>query len=101
MPSFQSEIGEIFSPPIEAQYDDQAIEDFVRSTCKTTYHPVGTCCMGKDRQDSVVDLNLNVHGIKSLAVIDCSVFPSIPSGNTNAPTIAVAEKAAEILIQKT
>jgi choline dehydrogenase len=56
--------------------------------------------MGNNPKDSVVDLNLRVHGIKNLRVIDCSVFPSVPSGNTNAPTIAVAEKAVELLIQQ-
>lgn len=101
MPSFQSEIGEIFSPPVNTHDSDTALEDFVRTTCKTTYHPVGTCRMGADRLVSVVNLNLQVHGVENLAVIDCSVFPSIPSGNTNAPTIAVAEKGVELLIQRT
>ena len=101
MPSFQSEIGEIFSPPLNTHDSDEALEDFVRTTCKTTYHPVGTCRMGMNTDESVVNLNLQVHGIENLAVIDCSVFPSIPSGNTNAPTIAVAEKGVELLIQRT
>ena len=101
MPSFQQEIGEIFSPPKNTHNDDLALEAFVRSTCKTTYHPVGTCRMGTDQCSSVVDLSLQVHSIENLSVIDCSVFPSIPSGNTNAPTIAVAEKGAELLIQRT
>lgn len=101
MPSFQAEISEIFSPPISAQNNALELEEFVRRTCKTTYHPVGTCKMGTNPVDSVVDLNLQVHGINQLTVIDCSVFPSIPSGNTNAPTIAVAEKGVELLIQRT
>ena len=101
MPSFADEIGEIFSPPQETHHDDAALEDFVRSVCRTTYHPVGTCRMGLDPINAVVDLNLQVHGVDHLSVIDCSVFPSIPSGNTNAPTIAVAEKGAELLIQRT
>ena len=57
--------------------------------------------MGIHTTESVVNLNLQVHGVENLAVIDCSVFPSIPSGNTNAPTIAVAEKGVELLIQRT
>ena len=101
MPSLKEEISEVFSPPIAAHHDDQALEQFVRQTCKTTYHPVGTCRMGKSPQDSVVDLELKVHGIERLSVIDCSIFPSIPSGNSNAPTIAVAEKGVEMLIQRT
>ena len=54
--------------------------------------------MGPDAERSVVDLDLRVHGIEGLRVIDCSVFPRLPRGNTNAPTIAVAEKAADLLI---
>lgn len=100
-PSFQQGIAEIFSPPMNTHESDGALEDFIRTTCKTTYHPVGTCRMGIHKHSSVVDLNLQVHGIENLSVIDCSVFPSIPSGNTNAPTIAVAEKGAELLIQLT
>lgn len=101
MPSFQSEISEVFSPPVNIHDNDAALEEFVRSSCKTTYHPVGTCRMGIHTTESVVNLNLQVHGVENLAVIDCSVFPSIPSGNTNAPTIAVAEKGVELLIQRT
>lgn len=100
MPSLAHYVDEVFSPTADRN-DVKAIEDFVRHTCKTTYHPVGTCRMGKDPIDSVVDLNLQVHGIKNLRVIDCSVFPSITSGNTNAPTIAVAEKAVDLLIKQT
>ena len=91
----------MFSPPIAAHHDDQALEQFFRQTCKTTYHPVDTCPMGKSSQDSVVDLELKVHDIERLSVIDCSIFPPIPSGNTNAPRIAVAEKDVEMLIQRT
>lgn len=101
MPSLQQEISDIFSPPPSSHDDEQALEAFVRNTCKTTYHPVGTCRMGREQHNAVVDLNLQVHGIQQLSVIDCSVFPSIPSGNTNAPTIAVAEKGVELLIQRT
>ena len=99
MPSLAGYIDEIFSPAADRD-DLSAIEAFVRQTCKTTYHPVGTCRMGKNELDSVVDLNLKVHGIQNLRVIDCSIFPEIPSGNTNAPTIAVAEKAVDLLIQQ-
>ncbi|NIF21520.1 GMC family oxidoreductase [Candidatus Pantoea multigeneris] len=77
---------------------DDAIEAFVRQTCKTVYHPVGTCRMGTDPKTSVVDLALKVHGIQKLRVVDSSVFPSITSANTNAPVIAVAEKAADLIL---
>ncbi|ENU92041.1 hypothetical protein F971_03134 [Acinetobacter vivianii] len=99
MPSLANYVDQIFSPTADRN-DIKSIEEFIRETCKTTYHPVGTCRMGNNPKDSVVDLNLRVHGIKNLRVIDCSVFPSVPSGNTNAPTIAVAEKAVELLIQQ-
>lgn len=99
MPSLSQYVDEIFAPTADRE-DVKAIEEFVRQTCKTTYHPVGTCRMGQDPKDSVVDLNLKVHGIENLRVIDCSVFPSVTSGNTNAPTIAVAEKAVDLLIQQ-
>lgn len=99
MPSLVGYVDAVFSPAADRD-DLTAIEAFVRQTCKTTYHPVGTCRMGVNQQDSVVDLNLKVHGIHNLRVIDCSIFPEIPSGNTNAPTIAVAEKAVDLLIQQ-
>lgn len=99
-PALLNEIDKIFSPNHTVKRDDTtALEAFVREYCKTTYHPVGTCRMGQNPQDSVVDLNLKVHGIDQLSVIDCSVIPAIPSGNTNAPTIAIAEKGADLLIQ--
>lgn len=97
MPALMQHIKQIFSPFVE-RHDVAAIERFVRQNCKTTYHPVGTCRMGGDEEQSVVDLNLQVHGIDRLHVIDCSVFPALPSGNTNAATIAVAEKAIDQLI---
>lgn len=101
MPSLKSKLNEVFSPSVTIHDDEQALEEFVRSTCKTTFHPVGTCRMGINSEDSVVDLALRVHGTTNLTVIDCSIFPCIPSGNTNAATIAVAEKGVELLIQRT
>ncbi|GHC23169.1 glucose-methanol-choline oxidoreductase [Kushneria pakistanensis] len=104
-PALAGVIDDIFSPP-EARYlmaqnandNRRALEAFIRQYCKTTYHPVGTCRMGQDARHSVVDLELKVHGVDGLRVIDCSIFPTLPGGNTNAPTIAVAEKGADILI---
>ena len=65
---------------------------FIRERAQTIFHPVGTCAMGE-----VVDGELRVHGVEGLRVVDASVMPSIPRGNTNAPTIMVAEKAADMI----
>ena len=78
-----------------AQSDDE-IERFVRTHADTIYHPVGTCRMGSGPLD-VVDAELRVHGIDGLRVVDASVMPRIVSGNTNAPTIMIAEKAADMI----
>ena len=73
---------------------DLQIEQFIRDHADTVYHPVGTCRMGKGRMD-VVDHELRVHGIQGLRVVDASIMPQVVSGNTNAPTIMIAEKAAD------
>jgi choline dehydrogenase len=72
--------------------------DFARRSGQTTYHVIGTCKMGSDPM-AVVDDRLRVHGIAGLRVIDASIMPTVPSGNTNAPTIMVAEKGADMLKQ--
>jgi choline dehydrogenase len=73
--------------------------DDVRRRAGTVYHPVGTCRMGPDPAEAVVDARLRVHGLDGLRVIDASVFPAITSGNTNAPTIMVAEKGADLVLE--
>ncbi len=78
--------------------DEAQMEEFVRNFCKTVYHPVGSCRMGKNTDDSVTDLQLRVHGFEHLRVVDCSVMPQVTSGNTNAPTIMLAEKAVDLIL---
>jgi choline dehydrogenase len=80
------------------RHHPKLIEEHVRATAETIYHPVGTCKMGQDEM-AVVDAQLRVHGIKGLRVVDASIMPTITSGNTNAPTIMIGEKAAEIIKQ--
>ncbi len=75
---------------------DAQIEQFIRSKADTIYHPVGTCRMGPGPMD-VVDAQLRVHGITGLRVVDASVMPQVVSGNTNGPTIMIAEKAADMI----
>jgi choline dehydrogenase len=87
---------EIF-PGIDVKSDD-ALDAWARQAIETCYHPVGTCKMGADSDPlSVVDSELKVHGLTGLRVIDASVMPVIVSGNTNAPTIMIAEKASDML----
>jgi len=76
--------------------DDAQIEAFIRGHADTIYHPVGTCRMGRGPND-VVDARLRVHGMQGLRVVDASVMPGIVGGNTNAPTIMIAEKAADMI----
>ena len=88
--------GEEVSPGISIRRDDE-LETFVRRTASTTWHPSGTCKMGQDEM-AVVDSQLRVHGIEALRVADASIMPTIVSGNTNAPTIMIAEKAADNIV---
>ena len=81
---------------VPAGDSDAELEAHMRQTCQTIYHPVGTCRMGTDAT-SVVDTELRVRGVEGLRVVDASVMPTVPRGNTNAPTIAVAERAADLI----
>ncbi|MFO1166616.1 MAG: GMC family oxidoreductase N-terminal domain-containing protein [Rhodoblastus sp.] len=76
--------------------DDQ-IRDFLRKRVDTVYHPVGTCMMGPDPATAVVDAQLRVHGIEGLRVVDASIMPTLVGGNTNAPSMMIGEKAADMI----
>ncbi len=90
-------ITEELVPGSHLQTDDELLADF-RARADTVYHPVSTCRMAPDATDGVVDHRLRVHGVGGLRVIDASVFPTVTSGNTNAPTIMVAEMGAAMVI---
>ena len=75
---------------------DSEWEQHIRNRSDTVYHPVGTCKMGHDEM-AVVDSNLRVHGMQGLRVVDASIMPALVSGNTNAPTIMIAEKAVDMV----
>lgn len=84
--------------PGDAVQGEAALLDDFRDRADTVYHPTSTCTMGPDPASSVVDPRLRVHGVDRLRVIDASIFPTITSGNTNAPTVMVAEKGAEMIL---
>ncbi|MGH6858664.1 MAG: GMC family oxidoreductase [Phyllobacterium sp.] len=96
-PSLSRLIAEELLPGPACRADDELIEDF-RKRSGTVYHPVSTCRMGPDTKRSVVDPRLRVHGIAGLRIIDCSVFPNIISGNTNAAAMMVGAKGAALVL---
>jgi choline dehydrogenase len=82
------------------QTTDEEIIAWVKKAAETTYHPVGTCKMGRDDM-AVVDPALRVHGIGGLRVADASIMPTLTSGNTNAPAIMIGEKASDLVLATT
>jgi choline dehydrogenase len=90
--------GRALSPLVAAE-DEATLRTEIKRRCNTLFHPVGTCAMGQGGE-SVVDASLKVHGLEGLRVVDASIMPTIVGGNTNAPTIMIAEKAADLILER-
>ena len=95
-PSMRDIVTDEIAPGVNIASDDELL-DWVTQNAETTYHPVGTCKMGSDPM-AVVDDQLRVHGITGLRVADASIMPTLTSGNTNAPSIMIGEKAARMIL---
>jgi choline dehydrogenase len=98
--AIDSLIREPLAPDLLRMSEADLVADF-RARAATVYHPVGTCRMGRAIGESVVDATLRVHGVDRLRVVDASVFPTVTSANTNAPTLMVAQRAADIILAGT
>ena len=95
----KSHITEEFTPGVKIALDDyDATLNWARDNSVTIYHPTGTCKMGQDEM-AVVDADLKVRGVKGLRVADCSIMPTITSGNTNAPAIMIGEKLSDMILE--
>jgi choline dehydrogenase-like flavoprotein len=97
-PAMQRLVSAELEPSATQAVDAAAVEAYVRQRAKTVYHPAGTCRMGADAL-AVVDARLRVRGLAGLRIADASVMPALPGGNTNAPTIMIAERCAQFLLE--
>ena len=95
-PTFAGLIDAEIRPGPEAENEEAHLAS-IRAEAYSVFHPCGTCRMGPDPGDAVVDARLRVHGIEGLRVVDASIFPTIPSGNINAPSMMVGERAAALM----
>ncbi len=96
--TFATLIAEELKPGADFQSDEELLAD-IRVRAYSVFHPCGTCRMGPDPSDAVVDAKLRVHGLAGLRIADASIFPTVPSGNINAPAMLVGEKAADLVRQ--
>ncbi|MEQ1647997.1 MAG: GMC family oxidoreductase N-terminal domain-containing protein [Hyphomicrobiaceae bacterium] len=97
-PAMEKIRGDEVSPGLNTSSDSDILH-WIRNNSQTAYHPIGTCRMGPAGPSTVVDDQLRVHGLSGLRIADASIFPTMPSGNTNAPSIMVGEKAADLIRQ--
>jgi choline dehydrogenase-like flavoprotein len=95
-PAMQGIATDEIAPGVNLRADDELL-DWIKNNAETTYHPVGTCKMGSDPM-AVVDDQLRVHGMEGLRVADASIMPTLTSGNTNAPSIMIGEKASRMVL---
>lgn len=96
--ALKSLVKSAMDPDLRGMSPDDILADF-RERCGTVFHPVGTCRMGEDAASSVVSARLKVHQVSGLRIVDASVFPNITSANTNAPTMMVAHRAADMILE--
>ena len=99
-PALREMVGEEIWPgrDVSSVVGSNSLDSAIREQARTIFHPSGTCCMGPSA-DCVVDLELRVHGVEGLRVADCSIMPALVSGNTNAPTMMIADRAADFILQ--
>ncbi|MBO6637607.1 MAG: GMC family oxidoreductase N-terminal domain-containing protein [Roseitalea sp.] len=95
-PAFKDYVGREVEPGRDLQSDDE-LRAYIKSHCMTMYHPTSTCAMGTGKMAVTDPLTMKVHGLEGLRIVDASVFPAVTSGNTMAPTIATAERAADLI----